>query len=69
MRSFNRGNIEATNSSNTGVRSLCMHVLVYVCVGIDFVYGLEKGSVCQKSSEMCIFLMTKFACPKATLCS
>ena len=38
MCSFNRGNIEGTNSSKKCVRCLCIiYVSFYVCVGIDFV--------------------------------
>ena len=62
--SFNRGNTEATNSSNIGVWSLCMHVLVYVCVRIDFVYGLEKGCICQTNSEMCICVWPSLLVPR-----
>ena len=57
MCSFNRGNIEGTNSSEICVWCLCMF---YVCKVIGFVDLLDRGLIYkyEKSLEMCILLMT-----------
>ena len=67
MCSFNRGNIEGTNSSKICVWCLCVYVL---CLRRDWFCGLtwqrvEKG---EKSLEMYICLWPEFDCPEVTLC-
>ena len=55
MYSFNRGNVEATNSSKICVWCLCA-CFVFVCLGIGIVDWLEKGFVHEKSFEVCVYL-------------
>ena len=69
MCSFNRGNIEGTNSSNICVWCLCMYVL---CLRSDWFCRLSWQRVdiytCEESLEMCICLWPEFDCPEVTLC-
>ena len=59
--SFNRGNIERTNSLKVCVGCLCMYALFCVCVGTRFVDWLEKGFMYGVDDE--------FDWPDVTLCS
>ena len=68
MCSFNRGNVEGTNSSKMCVWCLCMYVLFYVCKVIGFVDWLGKGYIYEKRFEMRICLCPEFECPEVTLC-
>ena len=69
MCSFNRGNIEGTNSSKICVWCLCMYIL---CLRIDWFCRLTWLRVdiyiWKKSLEMCICLWPEFDCPEVTLC-
>ena len=63
MCSFNRGNIEGTNSSEICVQCLCMYVL---CLQSDWFCRLNWQRVdiyiCEKSLEMCICLWVWLSC-------
>ena len=62
--SFNRDNIDGTNSSKMCVLCFCMYSL---CVGIGFVDGLEKEFIGAEFWNVHL-LMTEFDCPEVTLC-
>ena len=69
MCSFNRGNIQGTNSSKICVWCLCIYVL---CLWSDWFCRLTwqrvDNYICEKSLEMCSCLWPEFDCPEATLC-
>ena len=62
--SFNRGNIEGTNSSKICVCMCLQYVSFHVCIGTGFVDWLEKGFVCEKSFEMWICLWRSWIVPR-----
>ena len=65
--SFNRVNIEGTNSSNICVWCLCMYVLFCDCVGICFGDWLEKGYIyIYKMFWSVHLLLTEFDYPEVT---
>ena len=49
MCSFNRVNIEGTNSSKVCVWRQCMYVLLYVCDGTGFVDWFHKGFIYMRT--------------------
>ena len=70
MCSFNRGNIEGTNSSEICV--WCLYIYMYVlCLWSDWFCRLTWQRVDtynEKSLEMCFCLWPEFDCPEVTLC-
>ena len=66
MRSFNRGNIEETNSSAICVWCPCIHVLFCLCR--DLFCGLTWENIYEMFLSVHL-LMTEFDCPEVTLCS
>ena len=63
MCSFNRGNIEGTNSSK-----ICVWCLMFVRWLVLWIDLTEGRYICEKSLEMCICLWPEFDCPEVTLC-